>query len=295
MTLWLQLKAEPSFPTICYHLAGYRLCSDRPLAALDPWRIDTDSAPTPPVVNVLPSTGMPRDLESVWIGNRWREVRFWQQEQRLRLHIEAAGEWLIDLERLAVRKLSVAPADPALIAEIALGPGLIPLLAQCDVFCLHASGVLIGDRACLFLGDSGQGKSTLARADSWRRISDDITPIRVDEQGAWVLPRFPQLKLATQAQYPATDPNRWPLGALYLLCPARDEQSEGIAAVPLKPAEAARAMIAHTVASRLFTPQLLAKHMAQAARLARHVPVYRLHYPWGIENLPAVRSAILAS
>lgn len=295
MTFWLLLNSDlPSSP-ICYRFAKHRLYSDRPVAALDPWRIDSASAPAPPFVHAFPPTDKPRCLEAAWIGNRWRELHFWQREQRLRLHIEEAGEWLIDLERLMVCKLGAAPADPGLIVEIALGPGLILLLAQCDVFCLHASGVLIADRACLFLGDSGQGKSTLARADSWRRISDDITPVTVDEEGAWVFPHFPQINLAARAQYPVTDPSRWPLRAVYLLCPVRDEQGGAVTAVPVKPAEAARAMIAHTVASRLFTAQLLVNHMAQATRLARLVPVYRLRYPWGIDNLSAVRSAISTS
>lgn len=295
MRFWLLLNPGEPSPSICYRLAEHCLCSDRPLAMLDPWRIDGASVSKPPVTDVFAPEGMPRYLESAWIGNRWRKVHFWQREQRLRLHIEAAGEWLIDLERLAVHKLSIAPVDPGLIAEIALGPGLILLLAQCDVFCLHASGVLIADRARLFSGDSGQGKSTLARADSWRRISDDITPVKVDQEGAWVFPHFPQLKLAAQDQYLTADPSRWPLHALYLLCPARGERNGTIAAVLLQPAEAARAIIAHTVASRLFTPRVLANHLAHAARLARLVPVYRLRYPWGMGNLPAVRSAISTS
>ncbi|MEE4380009.1 MAG: hypothetical protein V2J55_21185 [Candidatus Competibacteraceae bacterium] len=142
------------------------------------------------------------------------------------------------------------------------------------------------------MGDSGRGKSTLAHTDAWNRISDDISPVVIDEAGVWMIPHFPQLKLSAQEQYPLKGSIRLPLSSLYLLCPIKDKQTHTFTAAPLKPAEAARVIIAHTVASRLFTPQRLVDHMTFAAQLAQRTPVYKLYYPWDIHNLPALRSAI---
>ena len=61
-----------------------------------------------------------------------------------------------------------------------LGPVFGLLLRRNGVVCLHASAVVIGHRAVLFMGASGAGKSTMAGAMARRGhalLSDDIVPI----------------------------------------------------------------------------------------------------------------------
>ena len=84
------------------------------------------------------------------------------------------------------------------------GPVLILALARLGVYCLHASAFRDGDTATVFVGHSGAGKSSLARAVFNRagaqRLCDDITPIELRAGKLYVLPQFPQLKLSIADQ-----------------------------------------------------------------------------------------------
>ena len=69
---------------------------------------------------------------------------------------------------------------------------------------LHASSVAKGERAVLLLGPSGAGKSTLAAALSLRQgaalLSDDASPIVLEERRALVLPADSEVWLWTDAR-----------------------------------------------------------------------------------------------
>ena len=215
--------------------------------------------------------------------------------------------------------------DPA-ISQSILGPGLLLALALQGSFAFHASAAAIGGLAAVFLGDSGAGKSTLAadldqrRADGWLRLTDDVLPVAPTADGgldAW--PEFPQLKLAAEAQYVAggARPERVPVAAIYLLdaysapvaeavAPAVPAAAAAEAAAPVVPVAAAvtistvshrdamLALVAHTMAGRLFAPDLAARHFAFCAAVAAAVPLKRLRYPRRLEALDAVAQALAA-
>jgi hypothetical protein len=86
-----------------------------------------------------------------------------------------------------------------IIRQPILGPLLGMILHQRNYLILHASGVKIGDRACLFLGVKGQGKSTMAATLYGRghqMMVDDVAAIAFDGSGNPILlPGFPQIKL----------------------------------------------------------------------------------------------------
>lgn len=95
--------------------------------------------------------------------------------------------------------IDIAPgAEMARVVQFVLGPAIGALLHLRGVFALHASAVEIGGRAVLFIGDKGQGKSTLA-AKMYDRghgfISDDIVPITLLGDQFVVSPAYPQVKL----------------------------------------------------------------------------------------------------
>ena len=201
--------------------------------------------------------------------------------------------------------------DPA-IAQSILGPGLLLALALQGSFAFHAGAAALGERAAVFLGDSGAGKSTLAadldqrRADGWQRLADDVLPVAPAADGgldAW--PEFPQLKLAAEAQYVAggSRPERVPVAAIYLLdafsasTDAPASASDIAAAVTIStvsPRDAMLALVAHTMAGRLFAPDLAARHFAFCAAVAAAVPLKRLRYPRRLEALDAVAQALAA-
>jgi hypothetical protein len=186
----------------------------------------------------------------------------------------------------------------AVIVEAMLGPALTLALAQRDVWCWHASAVLIDGRAVAFLGESGQGKSTLARwlnqqnRETWQRIGDDILPVAAAEDGVDVLPHFPQLKVAADKQPSLGLPERIPLAAVYVLGrPAHGTETE-IAINPLSAQEGALALVRHTVASRLFDADLLTKQLDFCVQAAADIPLRQLIYPLRAEALPLVEQAL---
>ncbi|MFN4087734.1 MAG: hypothetical protein ACK4QW_01660 [Alphaproteobacteria bacterium] len=101
------------------------------------------------------------------------------------------------------RRIVVEP-DPRNAAEAhirtyLLGTVLGTVFHQRGTLPLHASTVLVGNRAVAVTGASGAGKSTLAHAllrAGCALIADDVTPVSFDRDGgpvAW--PLLPQLKL----------------------------------------------------------------------------------------------------
>ena len=79
-----------------------------------------------------------------------------------------------------------------------LGPIFGLMLRFRGVVCLHASSVVIDDRAFLFTGDAGAGKSTTAAAMSQRGhalLADDIVAI-TDRDGKFLAtPAYPYISL----------------------------------------------------------------------------------------------------
>ena len=85
-----------------------------------------------------------------------------------------------------------------------LGRAMSALLLQRGYMVVHANAVALGDgRAAAMLGDSGDGKSTLAAAllaAGVEPLCDDLLAIRFDEAGdAWVAPGIPRIKLGPAA------------------------------------------------------------------------------------------------
>lgn len=170
-------------------------------------------------------------------------------------------------------------ADPATVEVVRLGPVLVLSLALQGKFCLHASAVGFDGRAVAFLGASGTGKSTLAALLHARGlaplVADDILPLGA---AATVFPRFPQLKLSSAQQPWRGLPESLPLAGVYLLgSPA--ERGPDVTSERLQTRDALVALVSHTVATRLFGPDLLARHLDLVGELAETVPVRRLRYP----------------
>ena len=83
------------------------------------------------------------------------------------------------------------------------GSVLGAILQQRGILTIHASAVTDGERAILFAGSSGHGKSTLAAAfldDGYRLLSDDVVAIRsYPDRGAVAAAAYPEIKLWADA------------------------------------------------------------------------------------------------
>lgn len=110
---------------------------------------------------------------------------------------------------------------------------------------------------------------------------------------ATAFPRFPQLKLSPAQQPSSYLPERVPLAAVYLIDSPADRGAE-VTSEPLEKRDALVALVSHTVATRLFGPDLLARHLELFGELAEAVPVRRLRYPRNLSVAAEVHRVVVS-
>jgi len=185
------------------------------------------------------------------------------------------------------------------------------VLHQRGLLTLHASAVMIGDRAVAFVGEKGAGKSTTAAALVERGhdlLSDDVTALSIEEAAPTVLPGTAAIKLWPDSlEAVGRDPSTTPvlhenvekrifqpsdpaeprarrLRYLYVL-----EQGEQIGSTPMSTHEALGELIRHTYAARFLGDAAASPaHFEQCASVLRHATVRKLIRPKGIECLSAL-------
>ena len=192
---------------------------------------------------------------------------------------------------------------------------------------LHASAVVVGERAAAFLSSGGGGKSSSAVAlmqGGYPLLTDDILPIQYDRGAYLGRPGYPQMRMwPGQAKHflghyedldlvhPTVSKRRVPveesglgtfcevsrpLACLYL--PERRDPAAwgtGIKIEPVSRREAVMALIGSSFIPPVVEALGLHPHrLGFFARMALRVPVRRVVYPNGFEHLPRVRRAILA-
>ena len=195
------------------------------------------------------------------------------QGAALEYRIHGLGTLRADLDALIAM---VDPAmEPVAAHEILFGPGLLLLLAVRGVFGIHASAIRVDGRCFVLPAPSGTGKSTFARLAveaGAEGLTDDISPLLMQEGVLRLRPRYPQLKWEDPWRTPDLD---LPVSAIVFL----QRDGSALALEPLGAAEATRLLIRDTVAARLFPPHLLRTHLEAMACFAESVPCWRLHWP----------------
>lgn len=96
----------------------------------------------------------------------------------------------------------IADADVRSLRLLVLNAALTILMQQRGCLVLHGSAVAMAGHAIVFLGVSGQGKSTLAAAlyrQGYSVVTDDVVVIDLQSLQPMVLPGFPQLRLLPDA------------------------------------------------------------------------------------------------
>ena len=202
-------------------------------------------------------------------------------------------------------------ADERVVRLCLLGPALALILHQRQRLVLHASAVAAGDRAIVFLGGQGWGKSTLAAALHLRghkMLADDVTAIQMDCDFPKVLPGFPQCKLwpdavsalgASPENFPLLHPDfskrafrvtsgfpRGPLPLKHIYVLATGERLE---IESLRPQEALLELIRHSYAARFGNHLLqatgIALHFKQCVALVQNASLYRFRRPASLSVL----------
>lgn len=182
--------------------------------------------------------------------------------------------------------------------------------------CLHASGAVVGDRAVLFVGDSGMGKSTTAgffARSGCPLLTDDFAALRSDDGQIWIDPGYPSVRLFMDSGQALVEdaspdtltpiaPNRRkhylslaasgfpfaesaaPLGLIYLLA-GRAEQVESRLVPPI---QALVELMHHLYPWAMAGTPEHERDVKGLAALAQQIPVRRLVLPNRIDKLNAV-------
>jgi hypothetical protein len=206
-----------------------------------------------------------------------------------------------------------------------LGPALAVLLYQRGFLVLHSSAVALPDAngqlcAVAFLGNSGDGKSTLAatlHARGHAVIADDfiaVPPLTHNLSGAGdrvsepiIAPGYPQLRLWPSSleaigedadSLPSVHPGgekrtrgiadgfcvgSLPLRRIYVL-----GVEDTIGSYALHPARGAISLTQHACCTGLLPHEEAAEHFKQCADMAQRVAVHQLHRPRDLNQLAQV-------
>jgi|GEM_PF-4659118 hypothetical protein len=157
-------------------------------------------------------------------------------------------------------------------------------LEQFDAIMLHSSSVVIDDRALLFCGPRGIGKSTIVSLlHGLPSISDDYTLIR-QRDGGFMAYSTP----FGREEVPRSAKARAVVGAVYYL-----KQAERFQLRPLNPVEA----IAHSVHSDNNLRHHLCYHARRyqfdfLAEMFKRIPVYELSFRKDRVDIEALRDSI---
>ncbi|MBW4612036.1 MAG: serine kinase [Desmonostoc vinosum HA7617-LM4] len=202
-----------------------------------------------------------------------------------------------------------------------LGAVLGMLLHQRQFLVLHGSAVAVDGNAVVFLGRSGQGKSTMAATlygRGHKLIADDVAAVNVDSIAEPVLlPGFPRIKLWPDAATAALGDDPQSLRKIHPEVEKRDRPTvdnflqssltlkriyvlsvgSTVQIKPLQPTEAVTQLIANS-----YIPMLIGKkfiqsakaplHLHQCTNLAKSLPLYNLERPRSLDLLPDVASLV---
>jgi hypothetical protein len=299
-----------------YSVFGLGLQADRPLAGLS-------ARPDLSAIDVeMRLEGLPRWLHHLSKGPPilWYESTSYDRygEPVLRVWRLASGAyfWLrysdgieFVIDRPGTRVWAGRPERATLedLSTYLLGPIIGFVLRLRGHMCLHASAVAVGSQAIALLGPPGAGKSTTAAAFArlgYPALTDDITPLKEQENGFLAIPGCPRLCLWPESvthlfgspealprltPVDAIDPS-WdkrfldlsttedlfqchplPLTALYIL--GDRSEAAGPQVRPLKPGPGILSLVANAYMNYLPDREMRAQDFARLSRVAATVPL----------------------
>lgn len=246
------------------------------------------------------------------------EIPYLLETKKAYLHFTEVGTFYINNgNEIVIQPLP--DIEERLIRLPLLGAAFAVLLDQRGYFVLHSSAVEIDGKAVAFVGNKGDGKSTIAAMlsnNGHPLLADDTVAIDLNNQNIpTVLPGFPQFKLYPDSVTAAfnEDPaqleeiasnvikrsrradqfcnQKLPLQAIYVLAEGNE-----VEIIRLSPQEALHYLIANSYMAR-FTNNWLqngraAANLMQCSKIVNSVPVYKLERPRNMSNLKEITSAI---
>lgn len=283
-----------------YRLAGKSFLFFSPLPSLKFFR-EAENEELVENVGILLQAGIPEEgnlrlisKTSGFVGNALRKLEVYETTTGMVLKLEECGEYLVCKIEKVLCVQAVRTSWESCDQDVILGPGLVLALALDGIWTFHTSAAMFRGKVVVCLGESGQGKSTLSaylsKNSGWNLVADDMLPTAIVGNELRVLPHFPQLKVPMKAQPGLSLPEYLPLDNICILTPAARDATPELYLLP--PRLAVQALLGHTAGTRMFTPQMLGKHLSFCSQVATQVPVYQLSYPHRKEALPQIKELL---
>jgi hypothetical protein len=280
-----------------YRLAGQHLHIPCPVSELQSFEIKAGAEREKPAIRSFsfPGNEVRKLISRVegWVANAQRVVEVYGSKSGFLLKAAGCGEYFVTPHGEAIGKSDWQSDLRQIDREILLGPVIVLALALRNIWSLHASAVMVNENVIVFLGESGMGKSTLAaylsKQSIWRLVADDILPVK-DENGLQVLPHFPQLKLPSTQQPGIGLPEKLPLKTVCVLDSAKVDELPKLQKMTAM--QTVQALLGHIAGTRMFSAELLAKHLQFSTQAAAQITTYKLTYPHRREALPLVKELL---
>lgn len=243
-------------------------------------------------------------LESPWAMNLSRQKGI--------VYVKDTGIFLIN----EGKKIVWIPAPQALeqVGRFYLvGTVMAILLYQRQFLVLHGSVIDIDGEAVIFLGNSGDGKSSTAAAlhsAGYKLVNDDVAPITLGDYPAFLQPGFPQIKMSPEtasalgydfASLPLIHPDQKKRGyrpqnqfsrkpltikRIYVL-----DYGTKFTSQPIPASLATMELGRHSRPTTLYQ-RGDALHFFQCANLVKEQTIYRLQRPQDLQLLPKIADFI---
>jgi hypothetical protein len=309
-----------AFARQCYSMYGVRITSDIPLAVVG--GMENDAADRS-LANVTVVDGVDCDFASCAAARRVGDEFVFEgsADGTAYLRWPHLYEFAVapDGSRIACRPLD--GCDVSVLQNFLFGQVLAVALVRQGIEPLHAAVVVMGDAAVAFLGDCTYGKSTLLAsftADGDRALTDDMlilerrggelramagsgrVKLQPDsarlffEHGAGVpLTPFTE-KRSFEFDRSRREGGSVPLRLVYVLpVPAERDNMRSIEIRPVSRTAAVRELVANTFSTHILSRERLACQFEHATSIASRVDTFELRYPTGLDQLPAIRHAIV--
>jgi hypothetical protein len=233
-------------------------------------------------------------------------------------------EFLVSADGRHIACRSLSDTSWEVFQTYLLGQVLSYALIKQGVEPLHATVMVVDDKAVGLIGDCGYGKSSLAGAfikAGHPLLTDDLLVFKEDGQDFLAYPSFPRIKLfpevarlflgdqvAGTPMNPLTHKliialrpdqsyqNLAPLKAIFVLRPpAQRSRAKRVTIRSMPKGRAFFALTANTFNAKVIDPERLKRLFTWAAKLAATIPIRSLSYPQDLARLPEVVQAIRAS
>ena len=299
----------------CYRAYGVGICSTSKIAGLEsttpgstPFTLQLETGPEPDWAKnarALPGrvrSHLPEDKKTAdpaFVLTEHGAGQFYD------LAYSDGARFVVDEKAVRVWGTTRPPLAPEDLALYFLGPVMGFVLRHLHMTCVHASGVELHDRAVIFCGDSGFGKSTTAAALALRGapvLCEDIVPLELADGRYWAIPGYPRVCLwpdsvanlvgdedalhrlspAWEKRYLPLDGERAkfaaekkPLGLIYLFG-ERSAESNAPRIEEMRPRQALLELVQNTYMNWLLDRERRAEEFDELCKIVQQVPVRRV-------------------